>query len=154
MIRQREHRIDRRQIDDRARLAARPHLRHHLPRRRLSDEERAAQIDAQNTVELGRRQVEEIGAVENGGIVDEHIDRAAEFQRRRDQARDIRLGADIAAHESRAQPGLREIGRERLARRIVDVRDDRMRAGFREFQRDGAADPVGRAGDDDGLASK
>ena len=135
-----------------ARLAARLHLAHHLPRRRLPGEKRPPQIDAQHAVERVRCEIEEIGAVEDGGVVDKYVDRTAKLQRGRDQGGDVRFVPDVAAHEAGAPSNLRQLGRGCLARRLVDVGDDGMSTGFGEFHGDGAPDTIAGAGHDDGFS--
>src|SRR5438552_2279919 len=82
VIGDRDDRVDRADIDDAARLLAGLDLRHHAPRRRLADEKRALEVHAQNAVEVGFRQIEEIGRVDDAGIVDKDVEiaeRAAGF---------------------------------------------------------------------------
>ena len=49
-------------------------LRDHAPGGGLADQERALEIDPQHAVEIRFRQVEEVGAVDNAGIVDKDVE--------------------------------------------------------------------------------
>ncbi len=154
MIGQREDRIDGGQVDDRARRAAGLDLRNHLPRGRLSGEERAAQIDPDDAVELGGRQVEKVGAVEHGGVVNQHVEPAGDAERALDQRAHLAFIADIAAHEPRGEPLGGQRRRGRAPGRLVDIGDHHMRALARKAPGDGPADTVRRSGHDRRCAMK
>ena len=88
-------RVDRRDVDDRAAVALLPHLRRGGP----DAEERAADVDAEDAVELGRRHVLEQEVREHAGVVDEHVEPAEALDggpdqraRRPASTRDVALG--------------------------------------------------------------
>ena len=79
---------------------ARLHLRHHLPRHRLADQEGALQVDADHAVEIRLAQVEEIAAVHDAGIVDQNVDRRPRPARRCRRGSPRRPVADVATRRS------------------------------------------------------
>jgi hypothetical protein len=70
--------VDRAHVDDGAGRLAGLDLLDHAARDRLPDQERALQVHPQDLVEIGLGEVEELGAVDDAGIVDEDVDVAAE----------------------------------------------------------------------------
>ena len=90
-----------------ARLAGRD-LRDHAPGGGLADEKRALEVHPQHAVEVGFRQREEIGAVNDAGIVDQDVEAAdtrGRFPRPRARRR-LRI-ADIGVDELGLAPSAR-----------------------------------------------
>ena len=90
--------VDRRDVDDRAAVALRPHLRCGG----LDAEERAADVDADDAVELRRRHVLEQEVREDAGVVDEHVEPAEARHGRLDEPVDVVLDRDVALDQRRA----------------------------------------------------
>jgi len=90
------------------------------PRGGLADEERALEVHPQHAVEIGLRQVEEIGAMDDAGIVDQNVEiaeRAAGFG---DHVLGVAGVADVGGHETGL---LAQRARRGLAGGGVDVGD-------------------------------
>ena len=77
-------------------FAALLHLRHHVPCAGLRHQEGTLEIDAQDLVEVGFRNIEEVAGRNDAGIVDEYVDAAETGDDRRDQRVHIGRRADIA----------------------------------------------------------
>ena len=101
-------------------------LRHHPPRRGLADQERALEVHPQHAVEIGFREVEEIGAVNDAGIVHQNVEVAERAAGLRDHVLGAARVADVGGDEPAvAVPIARGGG---FARGFVDVGDDDARA--------------------------
>ena len=74
MIGDRDRGVDRAHVDDGAGALAGLHLRDHAPRGRLADEKRALKVHPQHAVEIGFGQIEEVGAVDDAGVVDQDVE--------------------------------------------------------------------------------
>ncbi len=123
-------------------------LRRHFPGYRLADEERALQVHAQHAVEIGFLQIEEIGAVDDAGVVDQHVDAAGRLGLRH-EVRHVAGVAHVAADEA----GVRsELLGGRPAGGLVDVGEDDLGAFRDQPLGAGAPDAAGGAGDDGGPA--
>jgi hypothetical protein len=77
----------------------------HLARDGLADQERALEVDAQHGVEVGFGDGQEVGRLEDAGVVHQHVDAAVALHRGGDQRVDLRLVADVAGDEGAAQFG-------------------------------------------------
>ena len=136
-----DHRGD---VDDRAARAARDHRLGGLARA----QERALQVDAQDPVPLGLGGLEEVGAREDAGVVDQKID-AAQGLGGLDHARDLLGHRHVALNRPRPAAGRRDPADDRLGgRRVVQVIDDHAGALAPIGQRDRLADALLRPGDD------
>ena len=120
-------------------------------RRRLAGEERALEVDAQHAVEIGLLQVEEVGGVDDAGVVDQDVERAERRDGVVDQLLDRARIADVGGDEA-------GVGAERLGLglpgRRVDIRDDDARALRDVALGDGEPDAARAAGDDRNLVRK
>ena len=123
-----------------------PRLRH-LARHGLAHQEGALEVDAQHGVEIGFGHVQEIGRLEDAGVVDQHVDAAVRGQGARHQRVHVGLVAHVAVHVERA-----EFGGQRAAVRVVQIGDHDVGAFAREAPGAGLADALGAAGDDDDAA--
>ena len=72
----RDHRVDRAQIDDGAGRLAAPDVGDHAPRSHLPDEKGALEIDAQHAIEIRFGEIQEFGGVDDAGIVDQDVETA------------------------------------------------------------------------------
>ena len=89
--------------------------------------------------------------MDDAGIVDQHVDRRpSPATVACDEVLDLRLVADIAAHEAHGAERADLLDRA-AAGILVDVRDDDARAIGDEAPRDREADPLRPAGDDRDL---
>ena len=129
-----------------ARLAGRD-LRDHAPGGGLADEKRALEVHPQHAVEVGFRQREEIGAVNDAGIVDQDVDAAERAAGFRDHVLGRLRIADIGVDEL----GLAEGARRRLAGFGIDVGDGDARALGDVAPGNRVADAVRPAGHDRDL---
>jgi len=68
LVRDRDHGVDRAHVDHPHPAARRAGPPDHTPRRRLADEEGALRLTRSTPVEVGFREVEEIGRVHDAGI--------------------------------------------------------------------------------------
>jgi hypothetical protein len=154
VIRQGEDGIDRGQVDDRPRRAAVFNLGDHLSRGGLPHQERAFEVHADHPVEIGLGQVEEVGAVEHGGVVDQHVQPAF----RRGDARDQRAHRGRHAHVAGREARLPARSADRLGRcqaaSLVHIGEDHARAFGGEAFGHGAPDALGSACDDDGFSGE
>src|SRR5262249_39673469 len=113
----------------------------------LADEERALEVHPQHAVEIGLRQVEEIGAMDDAGIVDQDVEiaeRAAGFG---DHVLGVAGVADVGGHEA----GLGPRARRRLPGGGVDVGEGDARTLGDVAAGDREPDAVRGAGDDRDL---
>ena len=92
----------------------------HRARDRLADQERALQVDVDHRVPVGLGDVEEVGRLEDAGVVDQRRRRGRRPQRRGERGVDLGLARDVAVH-ARARAPARELGGQRLRRGVVDV---------------------------------
>ncbi len=150
LVGDRELGVDRGHVDDRARRLAGRDLLDHAPRRGLTDQERALQVDPQHAVEITLGDVEEVRRVDDPGVVDEDVDVAEGVHRLGDEVVDVELLAHVAGDVDDLAE-LRERGRRLRAQMVVDVADDDPGAGLEVGLRDGTADAACRAGDDRDL---
>ena len=120
---------------------------------RLAGQERALQIDAEHTVEILLLEVEEIGGMDDAGIVDEHIDLPERFDRSGDQAFDIGAAGNAGLVESNLAV-FRQFFDRLGASGFVDVGDHDLRAVGDETLRDCIADAACAAGHDGRLAAE
>ena len=144
-------RVDRRDVDDRAAVALRAHLRGGG----LDAEERAADVDVEDALELRRRHVLEQEVREDAGVVDEHVEPAERSTAVVDEPVDVvsrprcRPAAETTDRPSRG---------EALARGFEPVRapvgehDGGARLG--EPARAREAEALRRAGDERDLAAQ
>ena len=93
----------------------------HRARHGLRDEEGAFQVDVDHGVPVGFGDVQEVGCLEDAGIVDQCVDTPECGQRRRQRGVDLRLERDVAVAIDRLVAACRERGCQRLAARIVDI---------------------------------
>ena len=126
----------------------------HLPRGGLRAQERALQVDPQHPVEVLFGQVEELGGVDDAGVVDEDVD-ATEV---RDGVVDQRFArgpvADVGLLVERIAAGGRDRLHDGTAADFVDVGDDDARTGLGEGAGAGRADALRCAGHDGDAISK
>ena len=147
VIGDRDHGVDRAHVDDGAGGFAGLHLRDHAPRGGLADEERALEVHPQHAVEIGFRELEEIGAVDDAGIVDHNVEiaeRAAGFG---DHVLGVVRIADVGGDEA----GAAERARRGLAGGRVDIGDGDARTLGDVAPGDRQPDAVRAAGDDRDL---
>ena len=84
--------VDRGDVDDRAAVALRPHLRS----RRPDAEERAADVDVEDALELLRGDILEQEVREDAGVVHEHVEPAEAVDGRVDEPLDVGRRRDVA----------------------------------------------------------
>ena len=142
--------VDRRDVDDRAAIALRPH-----PRRGGADaEEAAADVHAEDPLELLRRHVLEQEVREHAGVVDEHVEAAERRDGGRHQTLDVGLRRDVALGRRDLPPG----GREAFVRGVEPVAptvgDDDGGAGLGQPTRARKAESLRRARDDGHLPAQ
>jgi hypothetical protein len=113
-----------------------------MPRGGLRAQERAAQIDGDDAVEIRRGQLEEGRTPPDAGVVDEHVDAAELRIRARDPACDVGFLRRIGAFEQRRRAGRMQQAEDLLPRIRGGIRDRNRVAGAREAQRDTAAEPL------------
>lgn len=101
-------------------------LRDHAPCGRLPDEKCALQIGSQHAIEIDLLQVEEVGAMNDSGIVDKNVQTAKYAARFGDRVLGIALFADISEDKSTA--GGAECVCGRPPRVVVDIGDDNLGA--------------------------
>src|SRR6266851_2604230 len=148
-------RIDRGDVDDRTPPAiARPRRRRdHQPGDPLGEEERPAQIDADDAVPAFDARLEEVASDRDlhAGIVDQAIDAAEGFPRRAHQRLVPGKLADIAAQEHRLAAARFDAG-QRVADGLVldDVVDDDVEPVIGQRPADRPADATAAAGDEGG----
>src|SRR5262249_40023713 len=143
----RDHGVDRAHVDDGAGAPAGLDLRDHPPRSGLVVEARVLERHTKHAVELGLRQVEADGAMDDAGIVDDNVEvaeRAAGFS---DHVLGVARVADVGGHEA----GLAERTRLGLAGGGVDVGDGDARTLGDVTPCDREPDAVRGAGDDRDL---
>ncbi len=115
----------------------------------------AAQVDRDHAVKCGHVLAEHVGraGVGDGGVVDQKVDPAAcgsLFH----QGQHRRFLADIRRDEIGTQAAAADQVKALPAAVLVPVGQENMGTGGRERQRDTAADPLPRSGDDRRLAFK
>ena len=129
--------------------------------RRARLDERQEQPRQQEAREIVDRkaQLEAVGADlalcpgrADAGVVDEHVEAVGLAPHRIGQRAHLRERREVGAKEARLAAALRDPLDESLAPRAVAPVQDDARAIRREPLGDIAADAVGRAGDEDGLA--
>jgi hypothetical protein len=139
-----EHAGDAGDGDDTPRAAGR-----HGERRVLHPERGAQRVDAEHAVELARVEGEDaLGgarlAAQHPGVVAVDVEAAAVARQRPVHgALDVLLHGHVAAHEADLRAQRR---RQRLPRRVVDVRDHHPGPVLHEQPHDGLADPPRAAG--------
>ena len=121
-------------------------LRDHAARDRLAHEEHGLFIDGLVAVpDFGGERVPRIPAAQCG-VVDEDVDAAEGCGRRRDQRLDIRAVRDVARTGDGLAARRDDLGGNRIAAVLPEVRDCDRGARISEPQRNGAADAASRAG--------
>ena len=116
----------------------------HLLRRPLQAEEDAFRVHPMDAIPVLFRQVHDIRAPRNAGIVDDDIEATECRDRFRNHRVDLRHVADILFQGQAFHLILRRIVRRRLGRDHVDIGGNDLRAGFRHGNGDGLADTVAR----------
>ena len=118
------------------------------------DQEGALQVHPQHGIEVGLGKVEEVRSLDDPGIVDQHVEPAAPFERGVDKGAGIVRAADIGADELGAAARLLDGLRRRPPLRLVDVRHHDRPAFGRERPGTGKPDPARGTRDDHRLALK
>ncbi len=150
LVGDREDRVDRRHVDDRARFLAGLHALDHVPRHRLPAQERTLEVGADDAVEVALLQLEKILRRQHRRVVDEHIDWPERADRGVDQIAHRGHVADVATHVAhRTEPA--EVSDRGRAGVVVHVGNHDARALGEEAPGNGVADAAGAAGDDRNL---
>ena len=138
--------VDRQDVDDRARRAALPQIGD----RRLHQEEGRASIGGEQASHSAAVPSSSRGAVGERAGIDERVDPAERGQRGLEGEVGRRRVGQLGRREARLGPGRLDLRHDRVAaRRIAPADHDRLGAGAGDGERDGAADALRAAGDDD-----
>ena len=125
----------------------------HDAQRLAPDQERAAQIDPDQPVEIRRRGLEQRLLDQDAGVVDQDVETAERGERTLEHRQHRRLVGDVRAYGEGAAAAGMDLGDDRLdlgLRREIVHRH--MGALGRKRERDRAADPARSAGDQRALA--
>ena len=132
---------DRRDVDDRA---ARAHRAHDV----LGAEEDAIDVDRHALAPALERHLRQRLDDADAGIVHQHVEAAEAVDDGRDRGLPIGFLGDVEGDEHRLRAALRQLGRERLASRRVDIGQRDRRAFRRERAGAGLADALRGTGDE------
>src|SRR5262249_35958207 len=119
-----------------------------------SDEERCAQVDGEDAVPVGGREIDEPAPRVQSSIVDDDIGRMPGIPHLCGEIQDRSLVGKLPRMQDRPGRQETEIGGELIERRTAVVRQAEPRAVAREALGDPTAKDTGRARDDDVLVLK
>ncbi len=155
LIRNGDHRIDARHVDDDAAVAVfARRLRDHAARCGLPAQKRTFQVDAQHAVEILFCQIQKLGAVNDAGIVDHDVDAPELRDGPLDQRRAVARRADVGSLKDRGATRLDDLIDQRQTVCFVDVGHRDLGALRGEQARACGADSLRGAGDDSYPLSK